>query len=178
LTGKRFELFREMLPTVKRVAVLSDPLAAEQVRAVEAANRSMGLKLQLIELQNQSYDFESAFRVALRSQAEALLVLTLQSFVVDKGRVPVFVGVQLASLYLGGTDTLTAKQTGPRGGADHVPRRCLGGVRAPRAPRGPVIARSRSRAPVRRMLRPATHRPQIGQPARPSRTWPAMPRCF
>ncbi|PYN83284.1 MAG: hypothetical protein DMD96_02910 [Candidatus Rokuibacteriota bacterium] len=76
LTSKRFELFKEMLPRVKRVAVLSDPLAAEQLRAVEAANRSMGLKLQVIELRNPSYDFESAFRVAVRSQAEALLVLT------------------------------------------------------------------------------------------------------
>jgi ABC-type uncharacterized transport system substrate-binding protein len=76
LTGKRFELFKEMLPTVARVAVLSDPLAAEQLAAAKAANRSMGLKLQVIELQNPSYDFESAFRVALRSKAEALLVLT------------------------------------------------------------------------------------------------------
>jgi putative tryptophan/tyrosine transport system substrate-binding protein len=76
LTGKRFELFKEMLPTVARVAVLSDPLAAEQLAAAKAANGSMGLKLQVIELQNPSYDFESAFRVALRSKAEALLVLT------------------------------------------------------------------------------------------------------
>jgi putative ABC transport system substrate-binding protein len=76
LTGKRFELFKEMLPTVKRVAVLSDPLAAEQLRAVEAANRSMGLKLQLIELRDPSYDVESAFRAAVRSHAEALLALT------------------------------------------------------------------------------------------------------
>ena len=76
LTGKRFELFKEMLPTVARVAVLSDPLAAEQLAAAEAANGSMGLKLQVIELQNPSYDFESAFRVALRSKAQALLVLT------------------------------------------------------------------------------------------------------
>jgi putative tryptophan/tyrosine transport system substrate-binding protein len=76
LTGKRFELFKEMLPTVARVAVLSDPLAAEQLAAAKAANGSMGLKLQVIELQNPSYDFEGAFRVALRSKAEALLVLT------------------------------------------------------------------------------------------------------
>ena len=76
LTGKRFELFKEMLPTVARVAVLSDPLAAEQLAAAKAANGSMGLKLQVIELQNPSYDFESAFRVALRSKAQALLVLT------------------------------------------------------------------------------------------------------
>jgi hypothetical protein len=78
-TGKRFELFKEMLRTVKRVAVLSDPLAAEQLRAVEAANRSMGLMLQSIELPNPSYGVESAFRAALRSRAEALLVLTTLS---------------------------------------------------------------------------------------------------
>jgi putative tryptophan/tyrosine transport system substrate-binding protein len=76
LTGKRFELFKEMLPGVKRVAVLSDPLAAEQIRAVEAANRSIGLKLQSIELRPPSYDVESAFRAARSSQAQALLVLT------------------------------------------------------------------------------------------------------
>src|SRR2546426_11481722 len=74
LTGKRFELFKEMLPTVKRVAGLSDPLAAEQLRAMEAANRSMLLKLQSIELRNPSYDVEGAFSAAPRFQAEALLV--------------------------------------------------------------------------------------------------------
>ena len=76
LTGKRLELLREMLPGVKRVAVLSDPLAAEQVNAVEVANRAMGLTLQLLELRNPLYDFEGAFRDALSTRAEALLVLT------------------------------------------------------------------------------------------------------
>jgi putative ABC transport system substrate-binding protein len=76
LTAKRLELFKEMLPTVKRVAVLSDPLAAEQLSAVKAANRSVGLTLQSVELRHPAYDFENAFRVALRSRAEALLVLT------------------------------------------------------------------------------------------------------
>jgi putative ABC transport system substrate-binding protein len=76
LTGKRFELFKEMLPAVKRVAVLSDPLAAEQLSAVQAANRSMGLTLQTLELGKPSYDFDGAFRAAARSRAEALLVLT------------------------------------------------------------------------------------------------------
>ena len=76
LTAKRVELFKEMLPTVKRVAILSDPLAAEQLSALEAANRSMGLQLQVLELRNPSYDFESAFRAAMRSRAQALFVLT------------------------------------------------------------------------------------------------------
>jgi putative ABC transport system substrate-binding protein len=57
LTAKRFELFKEILPAVKRVSVLSDPLRAEQLRELEAANRSMGLTLHVLELGNPSYDF-------------------------------------------------------------------------------------------------------------------------
>jgi len=76
LTGKRIELFKEMLPGVKRVAVLSDPQGAEQVTELEAATRLMGLRLQTLELGNPSYDFESAFRVAILSRAEALFVVT------------------------------------------------------------------------------------------------------
>jgi putative tryptophan/tyrosine transport system substrate-binding protein len=76
LTAKRLDLLKEMLPAVKRVAVLSDPTGAEQFTAVEVANRSMGLTLQLLELRNPSYDFEGAFREAVNSRAEALLVLT------------------------------------------------------------------------------------------------------
>ena len=74
LTAKRLELFKEMLPTVRRVAVFSDPLTVDQLRAVEAANRSIGLKLQPLKLQN-SPDLEDAFRVVMRSHAEALFVL-------------------------------------------------------------------------------------------------------
>jgi putative ABC transport system substrate-binding protein len=76
LTAKRIELFKEILPTVNRVCVLSDPQGADQLRALEAANRSMGLKLQVLQLGNPSYDFESAFRIAMRARAEALYVLT------------------------------------------------------------------------------------------------------
>jgi putative tryptophan/tyrosine transport system substrate-binding protein len=75
LTSKRFELFREMLPGVSRVAVLSDPESADQLREVEAANRSLGLKLQPQDLRNPPYDFESAFRVVMRSRPQALFVL-------------------------------------------------------------------------------------------------------
>jgi ABC-type uncharacterized transport system substrate-binding protein len=87
LTGKRLELLKEMLPAVKRVAVLSDPLAAEQVSAVEVANQSMGLTLQLIELRHPAYDFEGAFRDAVSSRAEALLVLTTPVIFRERSRV-------------------------------------------------------------------------------------------
>src|SRR5215831_7433097 len=39
LLAKRFGLFKEMLPSVSRVAVLSDSLTADQLGVVEAANR-------------------------------------------------------------------------------------------------------------------------------------------
>src|SRR5262245_4910193 len=76
LTAKRLQILKEMLPAIKRVAVLSDPIASEQLEAVEMANRSIGFTLQSLEVRNPSYDFEGAFRAAVRSRAEAVLVLT------------------------------------------------------------------------------------------------------
>lgn len=75
LVAKRYGLFKEMLPFMRRVAVLSDPLTADQLKAVESANRSVGLELQLLELKNPPYDFENAFHIAMRSDAEAIFVL-------------------------------------------------------------------------------------------------------
>ena len=75
LLAKRFGLFKEILPSVGRVAVLSDSLTADQLKTVEAANLSLGLELQPLDLQNPPYDFESAFGVAMRSRAEAIFVL-------------------------------------------------------------------------------------------------------
>jgi putative ABC transport system substrate-binding protein len=84
LVAKRFGLFREMLPSVRRVAVLSEALTADQLGAVEAANRSAGLELQPVHLQNPPYDFESAFRIAMQSRAEAIFVL--ESASIYRGR--------------------------------------------------------------------------------------------
>ena len=68
LTAKRFDLFKEMLPRVKRVAVFTDLVAADQLAKVEAANRSIGLKLQPLKLQN-SPDLEDAFVQLIESQS-------------------------------------------------------------------------------------------------------------
>jgi len=84
LVTKRYELFKEMLPLVRRVAVLSDSSAADQLKVVESANRSLGLELQLLELKNLPYDFENAFHLAMRSGAEAIFVL--ESASIFKGR--------------------------------------------------------------------------------------------
>jgi putative ABC transport system substrate-binding protein len=75
VTGKRFGLFRELLPAINRVAIFSDSQSVDQLREVEAANRMVGLKLQPLELRNPPYDFDNAFRVVGRSGAEAIFVL-------------------------------------------------------------------------------------------------------
>jgi putative ABC transport system substrate-binding protein len=84
LLAKRFGLFKEMLPSVGRVAVLSDSLTADQLKIVEVANLSLGLELQPLDLQNPPYDFENAFRVAMQSRAEAIFVL--ESAPIFRGR--------------------------------------------------------------------------------------------
>jgi ABC-type uncharacterized transport system substrate-binding protein len=74
LTAKRLALFKETVPTVNRVAVFSDLFTVDQLRKVGEANRSIGLKLQLLKLGNPP-DLDDAFRVIMRSHAEALFVL-------------------------------------------------------------------------------------------------------
>jgi len=75
LLAKRLGVFKEMLPSVGRVAVLSDPLSADQLKQVEVVNRSLGFKLHPVELREPKLDVESAFRAAVRSRAEGLFVL-------------------------------------------------------------------------------------------------------
>jgi putative ABC transport system substrate-binding protein len=75
LTAKRLELFKEMVPTVKRVAIFSDPLTIDQLRAVEAANTRIQFRLQPQDLRDSPYDFRRAFSIAMRSHAEAIFVL-------------------------------------------------------------------------------------------------------
>ena len=75
LLAKRLGVFKEMLPGVGRVAVLSDPLSADQLKQVEVVNRSLGVKLYPVELREPQLDAESALRAAVRSRAEGLFVL-------------------------------------------------------------------------------------------------------
>ena len=84
LLAKRFGLFKDMLPTVRRVAILSDPLTADQLKAVEAANRFVGLELQTLDLKNPPYDFESTIDIAMQAGAEAIFVL--ESAPIFRGR--------------------------------------------------------------------------------------------
>jgi len=86
LTAKRLALFKEMLPTINRVAVFSDAFTVDQLRTLETGNRSLGLKLQPLELRNPP-DLEDAFRVVTRSYAEGLFVL--ESALIYRARIEI-----------------------------------------------------------------------------------------
>src|SRR5262249_24418977 len=87
LTAKRFALFREMLPTLSRVAILTDSQTVDQLREVERANLSMGVKIQPVELRNPPYDFGSVFRGIMHSGTAALFVL--ESAPIYQGRMQI-----------------------------------------------------------------------------------------
>ena len=81
IRGKRLELLRDMLPGLQRVAVLWD--AANQprqtVEPTEAAARQLGIELQLLQVRGPD-DFEAAFRVASKQQAQAVNVFASAFF--------------------------------------------------------------------------------------------------
>jgi len=87
LLSKRLGLFREMLPGVKRVAVLYDTLAADQLAQVIKSSQSVGFDVQSILLEHPPYDFEAAFRKAALAGAEACFVL--ESAPIFRGRLQI-----------------------------------------------------------------------------------------
>ena len=86
LAGKRLELVGEAFPKVSRVAVLLDPQDASKIvelKEAQAAAKTLGLKVQAIEVRSAS-DFERAFKTVTRDRAGVLLVLG--SAVTNTGR--------------------------------------------------------------------------------------------
>jgi putative tryptophan/tyrosine transport system substrate-binding protein len=74
--GKRIELLREVVPGLRRLAILGDPdnsYVALEVREVKAATRTLGLEAALIEIR-RAEDITAAFE-ALKGRAGALYVM-------------------------------------------------------------------------------------------------------
>ena len=79
LSAKSLELLKEAVPKVSRAAVLwnpdpASPAGAPQMRETEAAARTLGVKLQSLEVRSPD-DLEGAFQAAARGRAGALLAL-------------------------------------------------------------------------------------------------------
>jgi putative ABC transport system substrate-binding protein len=79
LTAKRMELLREAFPRLTRVAILWDPSATDQFKAADSAARSLGLRVQSLEIQNPD-GFPNAFATAAKERADAVFVVTTAVF--------------------------------------------------------------------------------------------------
>ena len=94
LSAKRLELLKELVPRLRRVAVLWDPVTHErQLKAVEAAARALGLEVQILRAKSES-EFEAAFEAARKGRAQAMLVMISPMYVGKRGEL-----VRLAAQY-------------------------------------------------------------------------------
>ena len=77
LASKRLELLRALVPTIKRVAVLLNPveptIAAANRRDVEAAAAAMGLEVRLLNASNRD-EIDAAFATFVHERPDALFI--------------------------------------------------------------------------------------------------------
>jgi putative ABC transport system substrate-binding protein len=75
LSGKRLQLLKETVPRLSRVAVLwSMPASSLELRETEAAARSVGVQLQLLEVRTPD-EFQGAYAAMIRERANALVII-------------------------------------------------------------------------------------------------------
>jgi putative ABC transport system substrate-binding protein len=80
LAVKQLELLVEAFPERTQVAILWDPVSADQLSAIERAKQSMRLSLRSLKLENPPYDFDAVFRTVVRGEAQMLHVLSSPAF--------------------------------------------------------------------------------------------------
>jgi putative ABC transport system substrate-binding protein len=88
IVGKELELLKETVPTVRRVAVLSNPANPGQplsIREVNVAARSVGVQLQLLEARGPN-EFDGAFAAMAKERVGALLVVADSMFIFHRTR--------------------------------------------------------------------------------------------
>src|SRR5262245_1132759 len=77
VTSKRLELLRELIPRIRRLAVLVNPSSAANsetiVRAVEAAARGMGVQVQVFNA-GTNREIDAAFADLVRERSDAVFV--------------------------------------------------------------------------------------------------------
>jgi ABC-type uncharacterized transport system substrate-binding protein len=79
LVAKRLEILQELVPAVRRIAVLVNPAspmnADPTLREVETAARAMGLQIQVLKA-SSSREIDAAFAMLARERPDALFVST------------------------------------------------------------------------------------------------------
>jgi putative ABC transport system substrate-binding protein len=89
LTPRRLELLKELVPTLRRVAILWQPgslneaIFTQMVQATQDTAHALGVHVQVVEAGAVS-DFDAAFAAVVRDHAEALIVLLNPLFFVER----------------------------------------------------------------------------------------------
>lgn len=89
IAAKRLELLKEAVPSLSRVLVLSylvDPIAAPQLKELESAAGSLGIKLLVHDIQTPS-DLPAAFDAGVKDGAQGLLTTAESIFVTERKQV-------------------------------------------------------------------------------------------
>jgi len=89
LTGKQLQLLTELRPGVTRIAVLRNPInpaSALYWREAQAAGRSSGVELQLVDVRDPR-ELETAFAAMGRERPPGLLVLPSPLFLTERRRI-------------------------------------------------------------------------------------------
>ncbi len=92
LTGKRFELFKEAVPGMTRVGVLSHPGVPSKgtlkimLEETEVAARTLGVKLKHLEAQSPN-DFDRAFAAMSRERVDGLILILSPMFLGERRRI-------------------------------------------------------------------------------------------
>jgi putative ABC transport system substrate-binding protein len=87
LTAKRVELLKAALPKVTRLAILWEPSARDQFKAAEATSRSLGIRVQSLEVRKPPDELPEAFALAAMDRADAVLVVTTATFFRERARI-------------------------------------------------------------------------------------------
>jgi putative tryptophan/tyrosine transport system substrate-binding protein len=94
LEGKRLELIRDMVPGVRRLALLWNPANAYQLRnekEVQAAAAALGLPVLSLAVRNVE-ELDTAFAAILKEGANTMLVLADRVFLHNRDRIAAFAG--------------------------------------------------------------------------------------
>ncbi len=89
LFAKNMELLKQLLPGLRRVALLWDPTmptTTEDLSKVGAAARTLGLNLQVVAARGMTY-YDGAFAAMAKEHAEALVVAGSPTFIQDRSRI-------------------------------------------------------------------------------------------
>jgi putative ABC transport system substrate-binding protein len=101
LAGKRVEILREVVPGLRRLAIMANvsyPVAAQDMREAEAATRMLGLEAVTSEIQ-RGEDIAPSLE-ALRGRADALLVCGDPLVVANRIRINILaLGARLPAMY-------------------------------------------------------------------------------